>query len=77
MKKENSNLVVTKMDATANDVHPLFNPLIKGYPSIFFLAVGNKEEPIPFNSTQLNYKGLKVLSHSPSYLQLHYKFQFW
>ena len=63
MKKENANLVVAKMDATANDVHPLFHPLIKGYPSIFFLPVGNKDEPILFNTTtSLNYKALKVLS---------------
>jgi len=63
MKKENANLVVAKMDATANDVHPLFHPLIKGYPSIFFLPVGNKDEPILFNTTtSLNYKALKVPS---------------
>ena len=61
MKKENANLVVAKMDATANDVHPLFYPLIKGYPSIFFLPVNNKDEPILFNTTtSLNYKALKV-----------------
>ena len=59
MKKENPNLLVAKMDATANDVHPLFGE-IRGYPTIFFLPVGSKDEPVPYSGGELSYKALKV-----------------
>lgn len=58
MKKDNPDLIVAKMDATANDVHPVFG-LIKGYPTIFFLPAGQKEEPIQFQGSEFTYKALK------------------
>lgn len=61
MKKENPNLVVAKMDATANDVHPLFGE-IKGYPTIFFLPVGRKDDPVPYAEGNFTLKALKVMN---------------
>lgn len=58
MKKDNPDLIVAKMDATANDVHPIFG-LIKGYPTIFFLPAGQKEEPIQFQGSEFTYNSLK------------------
>jgi len=41
------NLVIAKMDATANDSpHPKYQA--KGYPTLFFAKAGNKENPIPY-----------------------------
>lgn len=59
MKKANPNLIVAKMDATANDVHPIFGQ-IKGYPTIFFLPVAHKQEPVPYTGGDFTYKSLKT-----------------
>jgi thiol-disulfide isomerase/thioredoxin len=59
MKKDNPDLVVAKMDATANDLHPMFGE-IKGYPTIFFVPVTNKEDVIPYQGGELTFKALKV-----------------
>lgn len=59
MKKVNPNLIVAKMDATANDVHPIFGQ-IKGYPTIFFLPVAHKQEPVPYTGGDFTYKSLKT-----------------
>lgn len=44
--KTNPDVVVVKMDATANDVHPLFK--VEGFPTIYFLKANEKDNPIPF-----------------------------
>lgn len=59
MKKENPNLLVAKMDGTANDIHPLFGE-VKDSPSIFFLPVEKKDKPIRYSGAELSYKALKV-----------------
>ena len=61
MNKEEGGdyLAVAKMDATANDVPPMFGQ-IKGYPSVFFVPAANKEAVVAYEG-QLDYKGLKVL----------------
>lgn len=59
MKKDNPNLIIAKMDATANDVHPLFGQL-KGYPTLFFLPVAHKREPVQYEGTDFSYKSLKA-----------------
>lgn len=58
MKKENPNLIVAKMDATANDVHPIFG-VLKGYPTLFFLPVGQKQDPVQYQGSEFSYKSLK------------------
>jgi protein disulfide-isomerase A4 len=59
MKKTNPNMIVAKMDATANDVHPIFGQ-IKGYPTLFFLPVAHKKEPVPYTGGEFIYKSLKA-----------------
>ncbi|KAK8746821.1 hypothetical protein OTU49_016835 [Cherax quadricarinatus] len=43
----NPDVVVAKMDATANDVHPLFK--VEGFPTIYFVKANDKDNPIPFS----------------------------
>lgn len=59
MKKANPNLIVAKMDATANDVHPMFGEL-KGYPTLFFVPVTHKKEPVQYQGSDFSYKSLKA-----------------
>jgi len=45
--KDNPNLVIAKMDATANDSpHPKYQA--KGYPTILFSPAGRKDSPMPY-----------------------------
>jgi len=46
--KDVENVVIAKMDATANDA-PHGKYQAKGYPTIFFAPAGSKDEPIPYN----------------------------
>ncbi|CAH1796207.1 unnamed protein product [Owenia fusiformis] len=41
------NIVIAKMDATANDVPPQYN--VKGFPTIYFAPKGNKQNPKQYN----------------------------
>ena len=59
MKKKNPNLLVAKMDATANDVHIMFGNL-RGYPTIFFLPVDSKEQFIQYQEESYVFKSFKV-----------------
>jgi len=59
MKKKNPNLLVAKMDATENDIHAMFGNL-KGYPTIFFLPMANKEQFVQYQEETFVYKSLKV-----------------
>lgn len=46
--KEHPDIVIAKMDATANDSpHPKYQA--KGYPTIMFAKAGSKANPIPYN----------------------------
>ena len=63
MKKENENLLVAKIDATANDLHPMLGE-IKGYPTLFFLPASNKEDIIQYQQGSFAYKSLKVLRNN-------------
>ena len=59
LKKKNPKLLVAKMDATANDLHVMFGSL-KGYPTIFFLPMDNKEKFIQYQEESFTYKEMKV-----------------
>nr|CAG4643121.1 EOG090X0438 [Ilyocryptus agilis] len=59
MKKDYPNLIVAKMDATANDLHPMFGQL-KGYPSIFYIPADNKENIVQYEGKPFTYKDLKA-----------------
>lgn len=59
MAKHNENLVVAKMDATANDVHPMFGQL-QGYPTLFFVPFTGKQEPVQYTGGEMSFKALKV-----------------
>jgi protein disulfide-isomerase A4 len=45
LKKE-KNLVIAKLDATANDVPESFK--VEGFPTIYFAPANNKENPLKF-----------------------------
>lgn len=44
--KDESNLVIAKMDATANDAPSEFSA--EGFPTIYFAPADNKKNPIKF-----------------------------
>lgn len=46
-KLEEEDVLIVKMDATANDVPPLFE--VRGFPTIYWLPKNNKGSPIPYN----------------------------
>lgn len=41
------DVLIVKMDATANDVPPLFE--VRGFPTIYWLPKGNKDSPVPYS----------------------------
>lgn len=47
LAKSHPNVVVAKMDATANDVPPGFK--VDGFPTIYFIKATDKENPVTFN----------------------------
>jgi len=47
-KNKNTNMVIAKIDATAND-SPHAKYVAKGYPTILFAPANNKGNPIPFS----------------------------
>ncbi|VDM68878.1 unnamed protein product [Strongylus vulgaris] len=46
-KLEKEDVLIVKMDATANDVPPLFE--VRGFPTLYWLPKNQKSEPIPYN----------------------------
>jgi len=46
-KLKNEDVVIAKMDATANDVPPAYN--VKGFPTLYWVPKGNKESPVAYN----------------------------
>ncbi|CAD6184210.1 unnamed protein product [Caenorhabditis auriculariae] len=46
-KLKNEDVIIAKMDATANDVPPLFE--VRGFPTLFWLPKNSKSNPVPYN----------------------------
>ncbi|GMT00223.1 hypothetical protein PENTCL1PPCAC_22397 [Pristionchus entomophagus] len=47
-KLANEDVIIAKMDATANDVPPMFE--VKGFPTLFWLPKGDRKNPVPYNA---------------------------
>jgi len=45
-KLANEEVVIAKMDATANDVPPLFD--VKGFPTLYWVPKGKPDQPQPY-----------------------------
>lgn len=58
--KTNPDVIVAKMDATANDVPPPFT--VNGFPTLYFLRATDKDDPILYNGDR-NFNKLKVSSY--------------
>ncbi|MPC20860.1 Protein disulfide-isomerase A4 [Portunus trituberculatus] len=56
LAKSNPDVVVAKMDATANDVHPSFK--VDGFPTLYFVKADQKDNPIAFSGDR-SLKSLK------------------
>lgn len=62
--KNQKNLVIAKMDTTANDVaHP--NYKVEGFPTIYFAPSNKKKNPIKFDS------GERDLEHLSKFIEEH------
>ncbi|XP_074651365.1 protein disulfide-isomerase A3-like [Tubulanus polymorphus] len=48
--KDETNIVIAKMDATANDVPPAYN--VRGFPTIYFSPAGSKSEPKQYSGSR-------------------------
>ncbi|CAI4225233.1 unnamed protein product [Auanema sp. JU1783] len=46
-KLSSEDVIIAKMDATANDVPPLFE--VRGFPTLFWLPKNDKSNPVPYN----------------------------
>lgn len=57
LAKSNPDVMVAKMDAAANDVHPMFK--VEGFPTIYFLKANEKDNPIPFSGGDRSLEKLK------------------
>lgn len=55
--KSEKNLVIAKMDATANDV-PNDNYKVEGFPTIYFASSNNKQSPVKFVGADRTVEGL-------------------
>jgi len=62
LKTEQPNLVLAKMDATANDAPEHFN--VEGLPTIYFAPAGKKSEPI-------KYSGNRDIDHLTNFMREH------
>ena len=60
--KSEKNLVIAKIDATANDVPENFS--VEGFPTIYFAPSNSKEKP-------LKYEGGRTLKEMKVYLEEH------
>eukprot|EP00163_Fabomonas_tropica_P011890 TRINITY_DN2285_c0_g1_i1.p1 TRINITY_DN2285_c0_g1~~TRINITY_DN2285_c0_g1_i1.p1 ORF type:complete len:489 (+),score=191.04 TRINITY_DN2285_c0_g1_i1:245-1711(+) len=59
---KNDNIVIAKMDATANDVPPQFG--VRGYPTIFWVPSNKKKSPV-------KYEGAREVSDFAAYIKKH------
>lgn len=48
--KSEPNLLLVKMDATANDIPKNYD--VNGFPTIYFAPAGKKEEPIKYEGNR-------------------------
>jgi len=55
--KDEKDIVIAKIDATANDYPPSFK--VEGFPTLFYVLPGKKSEPIKFESGQRDMEGMK------------------
>lgn len=55
--KSEKNIVIAKLDATANDYPPAFK--VEGFPTIYYAKPGSKREPIKFESGERDLEGFK------------------
>ncbi|KAL4646703.1 protein disulfide-isomerase A3-like [Arapaima gigas] len=47
---DDHNILIAKMDATANDVPPNYD--VQGFPTIYFTKAGKKDSPIPYEGAR-------------------------
>ena len=48
LQLKGENVAIVKMDATANDVPPLFD--VRGFPTLFWLPQDSKDKPVRYDS---------------------------
>lgn len=64
------NIVVTKMNAVDNDVPPGYD--VQGFPTIYFAAVGKKEDPVRYEGPREVKELLKFIKRETSHrLKIH------
>ena len=62
--KDEKDIVIAKIDATANDIPPSFK--VEGFPTIYYALPGMKNQPIAFESNDRDVAGMKkfIQEHS-------------
>jgi len=55
--KDEKDIVIAKIDATANDIPPSFK--VEGFPTMYYALPGKKSEPIKFESGERDVEGMK------------------
>jgi len=62
--KDEKDIVIAKIDATANDIPPSFK--VEGFPTIYYALPGKKNQPIAFESNDRDVAGMKkfIQEHS-------------
>jgi len=55
--KDEKDIVIAKIDATANDIPPFFK--VEGFPTMYYALPGKKKEPIKFESGERDVEGMK------------------
>lgn len=69
--KEETNLVISKLDATAND-YPIDVFDVTGYPTIYFVPAAAKKSPVKYSGKR-NFKGLLEFVKAQAILPLRQK----
>ena len=62
--KSNKNIVIAKMDATANDAPPQFAS--SGFPTIYFAPAGKKGEPMKYDGARGKDDFIKYIEENAS-----------
>jgi protein disulfide-isomerase A4 len=55
--KDEKDIVIAKIDATANDIPPTFK--VEGFPTMYYVLPGKKNDPIKFESGDRDVEGMK------------------
>lgn len=61
LKKTEPNLVLAKMDATANDVPSSYN--VEGFPTIYFAPADKKDAPVKYSGNRYFFFSRRCLNH--------------